>query len=39
MPFRSRRQRSFLRRNHPKIYRRWARRYSNRIQPKRKGKR
>lgn len=36
MPFRSRKQRNYLRWKHPKIYRRWKRKYGTKIRKKRK---
>jgi len=36
MPFRSRKQRSYLKRKKPKIYKGWKRKYGTRIRPKKK---
>lgn len=36
MPFRSAKQRRFMYAKHPKIARRWAKKYGNKIRPKKK---
>lgn len=38
MPFRSNKQRRFMFAKHPRIARRWAKRYGTKPQPKKKGK-
>lgn len=39
MPFRSKRQRRFMFANHPRIAKRWARKYGTKPRPKRRKKR
>ena len=36
MPFRSKKQRSYLKREKPSVYRRWVKKYGRRIRPKKK---
>lgn len=38
MPFRSKKQRAYMYANHPGIARRWAKKYGNKIRPKKKKK-
>jgi hypothetical protein len=35
MPFRSAKQRAYLKAHHPKLAAKWAKRYGNKIKPKR----
>jgi len=35
MPFRSKRQRSYLKREKPNVYKKWVRKYGTSIRPKR----
>jgi len=39
MPFRSRKQKRYLAWKHPKIYRRWKKKYGTKIRKNRKGRR
>ena len=36
MPFKSKRQRTFLKINHPSIYKRWKKKYGVKIKPKKR---
>jgi len=36
MPFKSTKQRKYLFANHPKLAKKWARKYGNKIRPKKK---
>lgn len=38
MPFRSAKQRRFMYANHPKIAKKWAKEYGNKVRPKSKSK-